>query len=103
MAYFCTMRLSRSQQVVAFAFNKGYRVIDDSLFRGDRKLLVKQINRSGYPYFTVYYDRSNFAVPIHRLAAYQKYGTNLFKEGIMVRHLNGDKLDYNLDLILIVA
>lgn len=38
---------------------------------------------------------------IHRLQAYQKYGNELYKEGIVVRHLNGDRYDNSYDNIAI--
>lgn len=40
-------------------------------------------------------------VLVHRFKAYKLYGNRLFEDGIQVRHLNGDKLDFSNDNILI--
>ena len=37
----------------------------------------------------------------HRLQAYQKYGNDIYKEGIVVRHLNGDRYDNSYNNIAI--
>lgn len=37
----------------------------------------------------------------HRVQAYQKYGDRLYEKGIVVRHLNGDKLDNSWENIAI--
>jgi hypothetical protein len=36
-------------------------------------------------------------VPVHRLAAFQKFGDRIFDPGIVVRHLNEDHLDNSVD------
>lgn len=36
---------------------------------------------------------------IHRLQAYQKFGDDIYKEGIVIRHLNGDRYDNSYDNI----
>lgn len=40
-------------------------------------------------------------VAIHRLQAYQKFGDMIYRPGVVVRHLNGDKLDNSWDNISI--
>lgn len=36
---------------------------------------------------------------IHRLQAYQKFGDKIYEDGIVVRHLNGDRYDNSYDNI----
>jgi len=38
---------------------------------------------------------------VHRLQAYQKYGEDIYKKGIVCRHLNGNPLDNSIDNIAI--
>lgn len=44
---------------------------------------------------------SGKTVPIHRIQAYNKYGKEIFKEGILVRHLNDNKFDYTAQNIVL--
>src|SRR5690606_5247797 len=52
----------------------------------------------GYPRLTFYagkeYSKNGaYGIPVHQFAAYCFYGDEVFKEGIEVRHLNGDISD----------
>ncbi|GEM_PF-1110060 len=50
-------------------------------------------NSNGYLCFTVRKNNALFKVFAHRLQAYQSYGNIIFNDDIVVRHLNGNKLD----------
>lgn len=86
-AYRLEFRVSRNGELISFTGRKrkctpgkgGYRFICLRVNVGDRsvrKLLF-----------------------VHRLQAYQKFGENLFKPGIVVRHLNGNPVDNSYDNI----
>lgn len=46
-----------------------------------------------YKEVTFIYNNKTYHCPVHRIQAYIKYGVLLYEKGIMVRHLNNNKLD----------
>lgn len=46
-------------------------------------------------------NNRNGSVLVHRIQALQKFGDKIFKDGIVVRHLNGEKTDNSWDNIAI--
>lgn len=93
------MELSIVNLVVIFAYEKGYRISDGKIFNPSGKQLRPRINNNGYPGITIRYNGKSKNLPIHKLAAYQKFGDALFQNKIEVRHLNDDKLDFSLSNI----
>ena len=61
--------------------------------RGARRILHH--NRDGYARVRTWVPLINqyTNIMVHQLQAYQKFGDKLFKKGIQVRHLNGDRAD----------
>lgn len=95
-----------SNSAIVLAYNKGYRV--DALGRlvSPSGVLRKCLtNNKGYFVFTQRYgkrkDNKMATIPVHRLAAYQKFGEAVFDEGIVVRHFNDDPKDNSPDNIFI--
>jgi hypothetical protein len=91
-------------KAVVSAYNKGYRVINGEVispFSGNPWVLKP--DRQGYFRFNIANDNNSYikeAVYVHKLAAYQKYGTLIFEKGVEVRHLDGDctnNLSSNID------
>lgn len=88
--------LSKSNKIVVYAYEKGYRVNKD----GDvispegsvRKLWVKT---SGYYGFSIYYedDKKSRDLLVHQLQAYQLFGKKIFNKDIEIRHLDGNPLN----------
>lgn len=93
------MKLSIVNLVVIFAYEKGYRVADGKIFNPSGNQLRPRINNNGYPGITIRYEGKSKNLPIHKLAAYQKFGDALFQDKIEVRHLNDNKLDFSLSNI----
>lgn len=54
-----------------------------------------------YRQISFIYENHRYYCPIHRLQAYIKYRELLYQKDIMVRHLNGNKLDNSWDNIAI--
>ena len=76
------------------ALNKGYVVnILGEVISPKERVLKTLKSKSGYHRFTFRLNSERVTVSVHRLQAYQKYGDEMFKEGILVRHVNGDSLD----------
>lgn len=84
------------------AYEKGYRVRDGIVYGLKNNIRKPDICRKGYYRFTFPMGsrkdntRKMYCVWVHRLVAYQKYGDQIFEEGIEVRHLDGNSLN-NLD------
>lgn len=86
--------MNKNQKAIVCADNKGYEVKEDGTVISHRNNIISQgTNTNGYPYFSIKMDGERVTVQTHQLLAYQKFGKELFEEGIEVRHLNGDKTD----------
>jgi len=81
------------------AHQKGYRMSDDGTFYSNRGNEIKYVCNKGYKRTTIKVNGKNKLLFAHRLQAYQKYGMELYKEGIMVRHLDGNKTNNSIDNI----
>lgn len=77
-----------------FAYKKGYRITEsgDVISHLGNKLKPMTDNR-GYYYFHCRRNTKLTRIHFHRLQAFQKYGDDLFEDGIVSRHLNGIKSD----------
>ena len=84
--------------IIIEAYNKGYRVIEGNLYN-PKSILIKGSTIDGYLSTRITKHGKNLF--FHRLLAYQKYGDDLFKEGIEVRHLDGNPLNNSVDNITI--
>jgi hypothetical protein len=84
------------------AHDKGYRVTKEGKVIGIKGNELKLNNHDGYYRFN-FRDLNGKAtsVKVHRLQAYQKFGDEMFVEGIMVRHLDGDSTNNTWDNIAI--
>ncbi len=96
--------MSIGKEALLRAYEKGYRVVNGEVispFSGNPLKLM--VDTRGYLTFSIkrpgLYKVDN--VLVHRLLAYQKYGDDLFKEGIEVRHKDNDKLNNSEENILI--
>jgi hypothetical protein len=87
------------------AYDKGYRVTLNGDVINPEKNKIGYIVNSGYENITIKYKDEtinkikHLKVATHRLQAYQKYGNEIYKTGIVVRHLNGNKYDNSFNNI----
>lgn len=60
-------------------------------------------NKSGYPEISFRCRKLGITqkVPVHRVVAFQKYGEKIFEPGIIVRHKDNNKLNFDRNNILI--
>ena len=86
--------MNRQEEVTRLSKEKGYYVDSEGILfnKKGQKLSVSKNNKgNGYYSFNI---RVNGSKPtrsfVHRLQAFQKFGDVLFKEGVVVRHLDGD-------------
>ena len=92
-------KLSKKNQAVIIAYDKGYRVVDGEVFSPEgnqRKISLCNKSTKGTQYYCFSirgYDGTHYVVPVHRLVAYQKYGKKMFWGKKEVRHLDGNSLN----------
>jgi hypothetical protein len=85
------------------AFFKGYRIDTNGNILNKAGALCKPYkNKHGYFSLCVRMpNKKPKMFLLHRLQALQKYGVNMYKDGIVVRHKNNDKADNSWENILI--
>jgi hypothetical protein len=84
---------SNRANAVRVAFEKGYRVNADGSVSGKRTEKLTLDTSRRYPMFAIRIDGVRMAVPVHKLAAYQKFGEDALRPGVMVRHLDDDQMN----------
>lgn len=84
------MKLSKSNEELLKAYERGYRVKKGTAYRSDNYPMSSIKDSGGYLFFK---PNNNIPVYIHRFVAYQKFGRIIFNSNIQVRHLDGNKLN----------
>ena len=94
--------MNKNKSNLIDAYNKGYHVVSGSvIYKGNK--LNPSISATGYHRFSIRNkDGNSCDILVHRLAAYQKYGNEIFNQGVQVRHKNSNPLD-NSDENLILG
>lgn len=95
-----------SIQALRYAHLRGYLVAPDGRLVAPSGLLRKtRIDSAGYPSFTVTIRVENRArrvpVRVHRLAALQKFGEQMFDPGLEVRHRDENRANPRPDNLLL--
>ncbi len=83
------------------AYEKGYRVTKGGDLLSSKREKIGYIDTHGYERTTIRINSKDVVIKTHRLQAYQKYGDKLYKDCIVVRHLNGNSLNNSWDNIAI--
>jgi hypothetical protein len=84
------------------AYKRGFRVSDCGNFISTTvKKHPQRVLVNGYPVISVRVGKKTLKIYWHRIQAYQKYGEDLFKKGIVVRHKNSIRTDCSSENILI--
>ena len=94
--------MTRNEAVIE-AGKKGYRVTEDGRIVNHKGKVIKgSIDKTkGYPRISVTIDGKTRDILIHRLAAYQWFGEKVFRAGVLVRHIDGDKCNFSKSNIAI--
>jgi len=82
------------------AYNLGYRVKENGHLIGLKGKPIGCVS-NGYYKIKIRHNDGWINCLTHRLQAYQKYGKDIYKTGIVCRHLNGNSLDNSRDNIVI--
>lgn len=84
------------------ATERGYYFDESLQLRNkDGNLVIGYINPSGYRVFGLTHNGKRITIRVHRMAAFQKYGLDIYNDGMEVRHLNNIKLDNSFENIAI--
>lgn len=84
------------------AKERGYWVDDSGQMFGPKGALsIKCRGLQRYPTFSSNWGGRVFGIPVHIFVSYYRFGLDTFKEGLVVRHLNGDSTDLSLDNIVL--
>lgn len=80
-------------KIEVIASKRGYIVSEEGILHNPKgKEIGYDKDSNGYFRATLRTkEKSSNIIKVHRLQAYQKYGNKLYKEGIMVRHIDGNK------------
>lgn len=93
------MNISNRNIYLLEAHKRGYSVLKDGTILNHKQKKIKgSLDSHGYIFISL---NRKMKVGVHRLMAFQKYGYELFKEGIEVRHIDGNPLNNSFDNIKI--
>ena len=93
------MGLSKCNQGVLEAFNRGYRIDEaGNVFNASGNLLSGH-SSGGYKKISFRINKHYHTVLFHRLQAFVKFGELIFESNIQVRHLNGNSFDNSFENI----
>jgi len=94
--------LSQGKKHTLEAFNRGYRIVDGEVISPKGKMLTPCYAQSGYKKFGIRIPTISYGTAImlyHCLAAFQKFGDKWLYSNYVVRHLDGDYKNNNLENI----
>lgn len=79
------------------AKRKGYYCDFEGNVYSKRKKLALRKTLEGRYRFSIRLGRDRVTIPVHRFAAYLKYGDDVFKKNMVVRHLDGNPSNNSYD------
>lgn len=95
-------KISKKNQLVKETFEEGYDINrEGDLIRKDGSIKnLFRLAKNGYLFVSLRLPTDERGqVSIHKLQAYKKFGEKMFEKGIVVRHLDGNRLNNSFDNI----
>jgi hypothetical protein len=86
--------------IIVIASKRGYFITEEGVLYNPKGNVIGYLS-SGYVKTDIRVEGNRKSFSAHRLQAYQKYGDKLFKDGIVVRHIDGNPSNNSWDNILI--
>lgn len=83
------------------SIEKGYTIGDDGVVKNPKGDIIKGSDERGYLKTSYVYGGKRYKLYFHKLQAFIKYGEDMFKKGVLVRHINGVKNDNTTDNIIL--
>ena len=96
-----THNKTKFSKIEMLSAKRGYFVDNSGQMFTPNGTLVQTKNRQGYIKCTVSVNGKNKTLTAHRLVAYNKYKDKIYEAGVVVRHLDGDKLNNKNDNIVL--
>ena len=94
--------MGKLKDALIYAHFKGYRINEKGrAVNPSGRLLSDNCKRNNYKRFSIKMEGVNVPVYFHRLQAYQKFGKEMLKDEMQVRHLNNNCEDNTPDNIAI--
>jgi hypothetical protein len=95
--------MSKTQELIVEAYNKGYRIIDGDCINPKGKILKGTIKHHPVPYkqMSVKTSKGSRSIFYHALLAYQLYGNLYFVKGTVARHRDGNSLNNSPENIIL--
>jgi hypothetical protein len=90
------MLSSKDEGMIAM-HKAGYKILEGKLYNPKGTPLKGGLSWDGYPTINYRHKGIVLKIKIHRLHAYAMFGDKMFEEGIQVRHLDNDKLNFKQD------
>lgn len=86
--------INNTREIIEYLYQAGYRGLEDGTISSPYKSdpIIGSKGRDGYLKLVGPRPRRH-KLQWHRFIAYCKFGDDIFTRGVVVRHLNGDKLD----------
>lgn len=88
-------------KIEQIAFQRGYSVSKDGTLKNPKGKVIGSVSSGGYMATMIRVHGEKKRLFTHRLQAFQIHGKELFGDGVVTRHLNGDKTDNSLTNIAI--
>lgn len=76
--------VSKQTKALLYSVDKGYKVIDNVVFRPDGKVVKCCIGNRGYTKFNIRVCSETHSIQVHRLVAYQKFGIGILDKEVII-------------------
>lgn len=91
---------TKMQNNIKIAVERGYKVLNNGTLIGPNgPKNIKLFGKQKYPIFTISIGNKVQTIPVHILASFCFYGDKVFDKNLVVRHLNSNTLDVNINNI----
>lgn len=87
------MQLSKKNQAIIEADQRGYHCDSEGRLYNPQGVAISGFIDGGYRAFSIRIDGHSQNILLHRFIAFQLRGDLAFTDGIVVRHLDNDKLN----------
>lgn len=88
---------------IIIAVKKGYIVKNGEVFLKNKLVRAyRKDKKNPYLFFKVRVGKLTRSIAVHRVVAYQKFGSKIFESGIQVRHLDSNPLN-NLEINIAIG